>query len=107
VHPTYRVPGEWRADGRWGLGIGYLYVLCVINVSHTFRLTFFKLCTVVMDTLKSFEVCGPYLGHLSHSGDLLLSVFVRRRPSSFVRKLLNIFSFFSGTAVPISTKFGL
>jgi hypothetical protein len=59
------------------------------------------------------------LGHLSHSGDLLLSVFVRRRPSSGVsrqavsrqssvgRKFLNIFSFFSGTTEPISTRFGL
>jgi hypothetical protein len=47
------------------------------------------------------------LGHLSHSGDLLLSVFVRRRPSSVGRKLLNIFSFFSGTTEPISTRFGL
>jgi hypothetical protein len=30
--------------------IGYL--LCVINFSYTFRLIFFKPCTVVMDTLK-------------------------------------------------------
>jgi hypothetical protein len=28
------------------------YLLCVINSSHTFTLTFFKLCTVLMDTLK-------------------------------------------------------
>jgi hypothetical protein len=29
-----------------------VYILCVINSSHTFRLTFFKPCTIVMDTLK-------------------------------------------------------
>jgi hypothetical protein len=48
-----------------------------------------------------------FLGHLSHSGDLLLSVFVRRCQSYVVHKLLNIFSFFSGTTEPISTRFGL
>jgi hypothetical protein len=35
-------------------------------------------------------------------------IAIRFRPSSsVVRKLLNIFSFFSGTAEPISTRFGL
>jgi hypothetical protein len=28
------------------------HLLCVINSSHTFKLTFFKPCTVVIDTLK-------------------------------------------------------
>jgi hypothetical protein len=45
-----------------------------------------------------------FLGNLSHSGDLLLSV---SRTSYVVRKLLNIFSFFSGTTEPISTRFAL
>jgi hypothetical protein len=40
---------EWWISSRHLL-IGFL--LCVINSSHTFRLTFFKPCTVVMDTLK-------------------------------------------------------
>jgi hypothetical protein len=53
VHPAYRMVNAGRAGGlvcgRASL-IGYL--LCVINSSHTFRLTFFKPCIVVIDTLK-------------------------------------------------------
>jgi hypothetical protein len=56
---------------------------------------------------KEMKFIGGFLGHLSHSGDLLLSVFVRRRTSVVGRKLWNIFSFFSGTAEPISTRIGL
>jgi hypothetical protein len=48
VHPAYRMVNAGQAGGR--LLIGYL--LCVMNSFHTFKLTFFKLCTVVMDTLK-------------------------------------------------------
>ena len=33
-------------------------------------------------------ICDPFLGHLSHSGDLLLWVGVRRRPSCVVRRPL-------------------
>jgi hypothetical protein len=36
-------------------------LLCVINSSHTFRLTFFKPCTVIMDTLK---ICMQLSGRL-------------------------------------------
>jgi hypothetical protein len=36
------------AGGRLPIG----YILCVINSTHTLRLTFFKPCTVVVDTLK-------------------------------------------------------
>jgi uncharacterized membrane protein len=45
VHPAYRM-----VKGGWVSFIGYL--LCVINSFYTFRLTFSKLYTVVMDTLK-------------------------------------------------------
>jgi hypothetical protein len=42
--------------GGWVVGrhlhIEYWYLLCVINPSHTFRLTFFKPCTVVTNILK-------------------------------------------------------
>ena len=41
-----------------------------------------------------------FLGHLSNSGDLLLWIGVRRRPSC-----VNIF--FSRTTGPILTKFGM
>jgi hypothetical protein len=41
VPPAYRRAGERL--GKW-------YLLCVINSSHTSKLTFSKLCTVVMDT---------------------------------------------------------
>jgi hypothetical protein len=41
---------EWWILGGRAFLIGYL--LCVINSSSMFRLTFFKPCTVVMDTLK-------------------------------------------------------
>jgi aerobic-type carbon monoxide dehydrogenase small subunit (CoxS/CutS family) len=42
------------------------HLLCVINLSHSFLLTFFKPCTVVMDTLKIYacdflEVFGHFL----------------------------------------------
>jgi hypothetical protein len=40
------------------------YLLCVIKSSHTLRLTFIKLCTIVMNTLKMYmwflEVLGLF-----------------------------------------------
>lgn len=47
--------------------------------------------------LLLFYIPNNILGHLSHTGDLLLSVYVRRRPS-----LVNFFISFSGTTKPIS-----
>jgi hypothetical protein len=37
------------------------HLLCIINSSYTFILTFFKLCTIVMDTLK---MCMWFSGRL-------------------------------------------
>jgi hypothetical protein len=45
VHLAYRMVNGGRVSLIW-------YLLCVINSSHIFRLTFFKPCIVVMDTLK-------------------------------------------------------
>ena len=60
---------------------------------------YIKLCKTLYNvrTWKMVMVC---LGHLSHSGDLLLWDGVRRRPSC-----VNIF--FSRTTGPILTKFGM
>ena len=46
-----------------------------------------------------------FLGHLSNSGDLLLWVGVRRRPSSVVRRASCVNIFFSRTTGPILTKY--
>ena len=48
-----------------------------------------------------------FLGHLSHSGDLLPWVGVRRRPSCVVRRPSCVNIFFSKTTGPILTKFGM
>jgi hypothetical protein len=41
----------WMPGGRAGWRASLIgYLLCVINSSHTFRLTFIKPCTIVMDT---------------------------------------------------------
>ena len=46
----------------------------------------------------------PFLGHLSHSGDLLLWVGVRRRATCVVRRALTSSPQTTG---PILTKFGM
>jgi hypothetical protein len=48
MYPAYRLVNAGQDGGR--LLIGYL--LCAISSSHTFKLTIFKPCTVVMDILK-------------------------------------------------------
>jgi hypothetical protein len=53
VHPAYRMVNAERGGGGHLL-IGYL--LCVINSSHVFKLTFFKLCKVFMTHLRC--ACG-------------------------------------------------
>ena len=62
--------------------------------------TRFTVLTTILPTNCLCIVCTEFLGHLSHSGDLLLWVGVRRRPSC-----VNIFS--SETTRPIFTKFGM
>jgi hypothetical protein len=66
---------QWHADMDtkwWPLGHSFVfYLLCEINSSDTYRLTFSKLCTIVMNTL---EMCmwlsgsfGTFsVGELSH-----------------------------------------
>ena len=47
------------------------------------------------------------LGHLSHSGNLLLWVVVRRRASSVVHRLSSVNILSSETTWPILTKLGM
>ena len=64
----------------------------------------------VSDTQVTVKACGPLaiiLGHLSHSGDLLSWVDVRRRALCVVRRASSVNIFFSKTTVPILTKFGM
>ena len=98
VHPAYRMVNAGRVGTRASL-IGYL--LCVINSSYIFKLTFFKPCTVVMDTLK---MCM----WLFSSPELKAQVSYSDRPLSVVRLSVNfyIFDFSSRTTGPILTKLG-
>ena len=70
---------------------------------HIFPSSFLYWCQIIYNfwslSLKS-RIYAGFLGHLSHSGDLLLWVGVRHRASC-----VNIF--FSRTTQPILTKFGL
>ena len=50
--------------------------------------TRFTVLTTILPTNCLCIVCTEFLGHLSHSGDLLLWVGVRRRASSVVRRPL-------------------
>jgi hypothetical protein len=58
----------WILGGQMGGHLLIRYLLCVINFSHTFWLTFSKPCTVVMDTLKRcvwlLEVYGYFSKNL-------------------------------------------
>ena len=53
-----------------------------------YKLNFLGMSTIWSTDLKYKFVLEKFLGHLSHSGDLLLWVGVRRRPSSVVRRAL-------------------
>jgi hypothetical protein len=94
----------WRSSRYLG---GDRYTLLVTVLCRRKQLQMEVFADLRKEAYNFFPWLCWLLGHLGHSGDLLLSVFVRRCPSYVVRKLLNIFSFFSGTAEPISTRFGI
>ena len=69
----------------------YLKEFLIFAIFHTFYF---------VPLMPKRHYFSTFLGHLSHSGDLLLWVGVRRRSSC-----VNIF--FSRTTGPILTKFGM
>ena len=62
---------------------------------------------IVLAVLYTGKYSPSFLGHLSHSGDLLSWVGVRLRASCVVRRASSFNIFFSKTTGPILTKFGM
>ena len=78
---------------------GFMKLIILVDPSYVI-ITTYSVRLINAWELRRFLKKNQFLGHLSHSGDLLLWVGVRHRPSC-------VDFFFSRTTWPILTKFGM